>query len=182
MSNTFEGTPAQSDTQHEAARYELPLSVKELSQQLAQADSDEERLMLSKQMDARSDLEHDTPEVVGQELLQGLGFGLEHRDVVLLRRVFEKMQAIVNRGSKSPLDFMKVAEVDIDDFLNGKTITIIVATGTHGQRIFIDPKERSIWMSGDRYGLEYRQNFVRLFKGIGAVAEIKADDTVDVRF
>lgn len=182
MDNTFEGTPTQPDTQHEVAHYELPLSAREFGEQLARVASDKERNILSKQMIERSELETETPEIVGQELLQGLTFGLEHRDSVLLRRVFERMQAIVNRGSRTPLDFMKIADTDIEDFLNGETLTIHVASGTHGERIMVNPKERGIWMSGDQYGLEYRQNFVQLFKGRGAVADIKADDTVDARF
>ncbi len=184
MSEVFNGKSGrtQPDVEHRIAPYELPLSAREWGEQLAKADSDEARMTLSLKMVERSELESGTPEVVGQELLQGLAFALQRRDAALLRRVLERMQAIVNRGSKTNLDSLRIRDEEIEQLLNGMAITLYVATGTHGQRIMIDPKQRRMWMSADRYGLEYRQNFVRLFKGLSAIAGLKAEDLVDVEF
>lgn len=50
MGNIYESRPTQSDVLHEAIRYKLPLSAKELGEQLAQADSNEARETLARQM------------------------------------------------------------------------------------------------------------------------------------
>ena len=149
MSEIFDGKSGQTqpDVKRETAPYELPLSARELGTQLAQADSDEARLALSQKVVERSELEHETPEVVGQELLHGLAFALQRRDAALLRRVLERMQSIVNRGSRTTPWTPSGFETMSEQLLNGGAVSVLVASGTHGERIIIDPKQRRMWMT-----------------------------------
>jgi len=131
--------------------------------------TDEERKILEQQRaaafdayDAASDQEKDSPEVLGSRYLVVLKYAIQQRDKSLLRKVILMIQEFVNRPSKEKdLDFIRFTEDELDKILKGDTATILVGSGTNGERIFISSKH--LHMTGDLHGKEYRTRFARLF-------------------
>jgi hypothetical protein len=109
-----------------------------------------------------SDREKDEPERIGAEYLQALRHAIKEKDLSLLRATIILVQEFVNRTNKDrDLEFIRFDDSELEKIIKGGTATILVGSGTHGQRIFISLNH--LHMSGDQYGQEYRTRFAKLF-------------------
>lgn len=115
-----------------------------------------------KEYETACDREKYEPESVGQEFLEALKDAIKQKDKTVLRKTILRIQEFVNRANpNTDMDFIRFEDEELDKLLNKDGATILVGTGTHGQRIFI--WRDGLGMSGDRHGQEYRDRFARLF-------------------
>ncbi len=99
-------------------------------------------------------------ENVGQSILEMVRCARESKNLEMLRFALEALQKRIHKGSS--LGLISISDTELQGFLEGEDLTVLVGSGTHGHRLILQGRELSLPFDEQHSG-RFAENFRVLF-------------------